>query len=89
MGKLKETWKKLTKFEKCMIMIRDASCFCMILFALLNVFGVIRNNVVSSVMMPVIALAQSALSWKRSRATSLFLLGFLIFFFVLLFISKK
>ena len=88
MDKLKDAWKNMTQFEKTMVSIRDMACFCAIATALLTVFGLVPQGAVIAVMLPVAALAQVALSWKRSRATALFFLGFIVFFFLFLFISK-
>ena len=79
MKKLKDMWNGMTGFEKTMVILRDMGCF----LAILSV-----SRTVVAVMLPVVALAQAALSWKRSRATALFFLGFLLFFFAVYFISK-
>lgn len=88
MDKLKSAWKDMTKFEKAMVSIRDMGCFCAIITALLKLFGLIPHGAMAAVLLPVVALAQAALSWKRSRATALFFLGFLIFFIFVFFVSK-
>lgn len=88
MEKLKDAWKSMTKFEKTMISVRDMACFCAIVTALLTVLGLVPQGAVIAVMLPIAALAQAALSWKRSRGTALFFLAFLVFFFFVFFISK-
>ena len=89
MEKLKDMWKGMTGFEKTMVILRDMGCFLAILSGLLELVGILSvSRTVVAVMLPVVALAQAALSWKRSRATDLFFLGFLVFFFVVFFISK-
>ena len=89
MKKLKDMWNGMTGFEKTMVILRDMGCFLAILSGLLEVLGILPvSRTVVAVMLPVVALAQAALSWKRSRATALFFLGFLLFFFAVYFISK-
>ena len=88
MDKLKDAWKNMTIFEKTMVSIRGVACFCIIVTALLYVFRVVSHSTMAAVMLPIAALAQAALSWKRSRGTALFFLAFLVFFCFLFFISK-
>lgn len=88
MEKWKEAWKNLTGFEKAMFCIRDIGCLCAIATGVLNVLGVLSDVTIAAVMLPVVALAQAGLSWKHNRATALFFLGFLVFFFLVLFLSK-
>lgn len=89
MEKLKDMWKGMNGFEKTMFILRDMGCFLAVLSGLLELLGILSGSrTVVAVMLPVVAVAQAALSWKRSRATALFFLGFLVFFFVVFFISK-
>lgn len=80
MEKWKEVWKNLTRFEKAMFCARDIGCLCAIVVGVLNVLRVLPGVTIAAVMLPVVAIAQAALSWKRNRATALFFLGFLVFF---------
>ena len=87
--KLKNTWKGMTKFEKTAVIIRDVACFVAIISGVLEVLGILsRGSIMTAVMLPVVALAQASLSWKRSKAIALFFLGFVVFFFFVLYISK-
>lgn len=88
MNRLKSAWKNMTTFEKAMVSIRNMGCLCLIITALLQLFGLIPYGAMAVVLLPVVALAQAALSWKRSRATALFFLVFLVFFFLVFFVSK-
>lgn len=89
MDKLKSAWKNMSKFEQAMVSIRDMGCFCAVITALLKLFGLIPYGAMAAVLLPVVALAQAALSWRRSKATALFFLGFIIFFFFVFFLSRN
>lgn len=89
MDKLKSVWKNMTKFEKAMVSIRDMGCFCAVITALLKLFGLIPYGAMAAVLLPVVALAQAALSWKRSKATALFFLAFIVFFFFVFFLGRN
>ena len=89
MEKLKSAWKNMTGFEKTLVMIRDLACFGIILTALLNLFELLYIGTLIDVLLPVAAIAQALLSWKRSRATALFFLAFLVFFILIYFISNS
>lgn len=88
MNKLKEAWKGMTKLEKTMVSIRDMACLCLLIVALLKVTGLIPHGAAVAWLLPLVAVSQAVLSWKRSRATALFFLAFIVFFFVMFFISK-
>ena len=89
MNKLKSAWKNMTIFEKAMVSIRDMGCLCLIITALLQLFGLIPYGIMAAVvLLPAIVLAQAGLSWKRSKATAIFFLVFLGFFFFVFFVSK-
>ena len=88
MEKWKEAWKNLTVFEKTMLCIRDIGCLCAICAGVLKVLEVLPDVRIAAVMLPIVAIAQAALSWKRNKATALFFLGFLVFFFFVFFLSK-
>ena len=89
MEKLKSAWKNMTGFEKTLVMIRDLACFGIILTALLNLFELLYIGTFIDVLLPVAAIAQALLSWKRSKATALFFLAFLVFFILIYFISNS
>ena len=88
MKKLKEAWKGMTKLEKTMVSIRDMACLCLILTGLLTVLGIVPHGAPIAWLLPVIAGSQAAISWKRSRATAMFFLGFLGFCLFVFFVSK-
>ena len=88
MKKLKSSWKSMTRFERAMVSIRDMGCFCAVITAMLKLFGLIPYGAMAAVLLPVVALAQAALSWKRSRATAVFFLGFIVFFFFVFILSR-
>lgn len=89
MEKLKSAWKNMTGFEKTLVMIRDLACFGIILTALLNLFELLYIGTFIDVLLPVAAIAQALLSWKRSKATALFFLAFLVFFILIYVISNS
>ena len=88
MKKLKEAWKGMTKREKTMVIIRDMACLCLILTGVLTVLGLVPYGAPNAWLLPVIGISQAVLSWKRSRATALFFLGFIVFFLFVFFVSK-
>ena len=89
MEKWKEAWKNLTGFEKVMFCIRDMGCLCAICAGVLYVLEVLPDVSIAAVMLPIVAIAQAGLSWKHNRATALFFLGFLVFFFLVFFLSRR
>ena len=88
MKKVKEAWKGMTKLEKTMVCIRDVACLGLILTGLLAVLGLVPYGAPIAWLLPVIAVSQAVISWKRSRATAFFFLGFLAFFLFVFFMSK-
>ena len=88
MKKLKEAWKGMTKLEKTMVSIRDMACLCLILTGLLTVLGLVPHGAPIAWLLPVVAVSQAVISWKRSRATALLFLGFIVFFLFVFFVSK-
>lgn len=88
MKKIKEAWKDMTKLEKTMVCIRDMACLCLILTGLLTVLGLVPHGGPTAWLLPVIAVSQAVISWKRSRTTAIFFLGFLAFFLFVFWISK-
>ena len=88
MKKLKEAWKGMTKLEKTMVSIRDMACLCLILTGLLTVLGLVPHGAPMAWLLPVVAVSQAVISWKRSRATALLFLGFIVFFLFVFFVSK-
>lgn len=89
MEKLKETWKELSSLEKTMVSIRNMACFCVLAVALLRVLGLIPYGAAAAWLLPVVAISQAVLSWKRNRAMALFFLGAFVFFFAVFFISRS
>ena len=89
MEKWKSAWKNMTCSEKTLVLIRDIACFGILLTALLNLFEFAYIGTIVAVLLPVAAIAQALLSWKRSRATALFFLVFLGFFVLIYFISHR
>ncbi len=88
MEKLKQAWKGMTKWEKTMVGIRDMSCLCLVVTAMLKLFGLIPYGAAIAWLLPVIAVSQALISWKYSKATALFFLAFVCFFLLMFFISK-
>ena len=88
MKKIKEAWKGMTKLEKTMISIRDMACLCLILTGLLTVLGWVPHGAPIAWLLPVIGISQAVISWKRSRATALFFLGFVAFFLFVFVVSR-
>lgn len=88
MDKLKELWEELTTTEKIMVSIRNVACCCILLVPLLDMLGMLSSVTETAWLLPVIAISQTVLSWKQSRTTALFFLGFLVFFFFVFFISR-
>ena len=88
MKKIKEAWKGMTKLEKTMVSIRDMACLCLILTGLLTVLGWVPHGAPITWPLPVIGISQAVISWKRSRATAVFFLGFVVFFLFVFFVSK-
>lgn len=88
MEKLKNVWKKLSPLEKTMVSIRNMACLCLLIVALLTVLGLVPYGAPIAWLLPVVAISQAVLSWKRSRATALFFLAFLAFFLFVFFASK-
>ena len=88
MKKLKDAWKGMTKQEKTLVGIRDMACLCLILTGLLTLLGLVPHGAPIAWLLPVIAISQAVLSWKRSRVTALFFLGFIVFFLFVFFVSK-
>jgi len=74
--KLREKWKELSVWEKTLIIIRDFSLYAVLLSALPYILGYFDNSLLVLVCLPLSAISQAALSWKRDRKTaSLFLFG--------------
>lgn len=88
MKKLKEVWKGMTKREKTLVAVRDMACFCLLVVALLTVLGLVPHGAPIAWLLPLAAISQAALSWKRSKATALFFLAFLVFFLFVFFVSR-
>jgi len=88
MRKIKEAWKGMTKLEKAMVSIRDMSCLCLIITGLLTVLGLVPYGATIAWLLPLIAISQAVISWKRSRATAMFFLAFFVFFLFIFFVSK-
>ena len=88
MKKLKEVWKGMTKQEKTLVGIRDMACFCLLVVALLTALGLIPNGAPIAWLLTVIAISQAMLSWKQSKPTALFFLGFLAFYLFLFFVGR-
>ncbi len=78
----------MTKREKTIVSIRDMACLCLLITGLLTVLGLVPHGAPIAWLLPVIGVSQAVISWKRSRITALFFLGFVLFFFVVFFISK-
>ena len=88
MKKIKEAWKGMTKLEKTMVSIRDMACLCLIITGLLTVLGLVPYGAPIAWLLPVIGISQAVISWKHSRATAVFFLGFVVFFLFVFFVSK-
>ena len=88
MKKLKEAWKGLTKLEKTMVGIRDTACLCLIITGLLTVLGLVPHGAPIAWLLPLVAISQAVISWKRNRATAIFFLGFVLFFAFVFLVSK-
>lgn len=88
MKKWKETWKGMSKLEKTMVSIRDMACLCLIFTGLLTVLGLVPHGAPIAWLLPVIAVSQVVISWKHSRATAIFFMGFLAFFLFVFVMSK-
>ena len=85
--KMKAVWSQMTTLDKVLVCIRDIASVCFLLFALLHVLKILTFEAVAW-FLPVIAIAQALLSWKRSKATSVFFLFALVFFLFVFYISK-
>jgi len=88
MKKLKEAWKGMTKLEKTMVGIRDIACLCLLIVALLTAFGLVPYGGPIAWLLPLIGISQAVISWKHSKPTALFFLGFIVFFLYIFFVSK-
>lgn len=88
MKKMKEAWKGMSKLEKTMVGIRDMACLCLTITGLLTVLGLVPHGAPIAWLLPVIAVSQAVISWKHSRATAIFFMGFLVFFLFVFCMSK-
>ncbi len=85
--KLREKWKELSAWEKMLIIIRDVALYAVLLSALPYVLEYFDNSLLVLVCLPLSAISQAALSWKRDRKTALFFLFGAIFVLVMYVIS--
>ncbi len=85
--KLREKWKELSAWEKTMIIIRDFALYAMLLSALPYVLGYFDNSLLVLVCLPLSAISQASLSWKRDRKTALLFLFGAIFVFAMYAVS--
>lgn len=87
--RLKEKWEKLSFQQKLLILLRDLSLYTVLLSALPHVLSDFDNTLLVLICLPVSAIAQAILSWKRDRKTALFFLFSAIFIFVMYVISLR
>lgn len=87
--KLKERWRTLTKWQKLLILLRDLTLYTVLLSALPRVLSDYDNSLLVLICLPVSAIAQAILSWKRDRKTALFFLFAAIFVFGMYLISLR
>jgi len=88
MNKRKALWESLSALEKGMLLLRDGGCVCVLLSALLAVAGIPEAVSAAIWLLPAVAVSQAVLSWKRSRATAVFFVAAVVFFFFVYFISR-
>ena len=85
--KLREKWKELSAWEKMLIIIRDVALYAVLLSALPYVLEYFDNSLLVLVCLPLSAISQAALSWKRDRKTALLFLFSAIFVLVMYVVS--
>ena len=83
--KLKETWNSFSKGQKILILLRDLPLYLVLLSVLAGLIWEFDNSILVLICLPVSALSQMGLSWKRDRKTALFFL-YAAFFVVLMYI---
>lgn len=88
MDKWKVLWNSLSALEKGMMLLRDGCCICVLLAAVLSVAGLPEAGNAAIWLLPAVGLSQAVLSWKRSRATAVFFVAAVVFFFFVYFISR-
>ena len=84
---LKEKWSTLPVWQKVLILIRDLALYAVVFSALPYMLADFDNSILILVCLPLSALSQAALSWKRDRKTSIFFLFGAAFVFVMYTIS--
>lgn len=85
--KLKEKWNDLAAWQKVLIGIRDMALFAVLFSALPYIWMDFDNSFLILVCLPLSAIAQAALSWKKDRKTAIFFLFGAVFVFVMYMIS--
>lgn len=86
-NKVKTFWRQMTTLDKVLVCIRDIACACFLIFGLLHGLEILACGA-AAWFLPVTVVAQALLSWKRSKATSVFFLLTLVLFLFVFFISK-
>lgn len=84
---LKEKWSTLPVWQKVLIIIRDLGLYAVLLSALPHILVDFDNSLLILVCLPISALSQAALSWKRDRKTAFYFVFAAIFVFAMYVIS--
>ena len=85
--KRKETWNSFSKGQKILILLRDLPLCLVLLSVLAGLIWEFDNSVLGLICLPVSALSQMGLSWKRDRKTALFFLFAAFFISALLLVA--
>ena len=79
---MKSKWKEMTTAGKIMLTFRITASICVVVLAVLQLFGVWENAInLSAPLMGVVLLIQSIQEWKQQRGAAIFGLCAALFIF--------